>query len=497
MSFYTSNNAFIPGGAPGGVLFVDPASPNPGAVTTDSFFTFDPTNDRLRIWSTGIGAGLDLGAGNMRISLTGNFGIGIGTQSGTSYFNVGTLGAGTDVSGLFTNLAIGGTSSNALVDISGSWNTTGTATGLKINVTDTASNAASLLIDVQLGGSSQLVLNKSGNLGIGVTPQTWGSNYKAIEVAGASAGVVSAYVNNLNLGTNIRNDNTNWIYAYTGQNATRYQMNASGQHAWFTAPSGTAGNVISFTQAMTLDGTDLRIGGTLGTTPSLTKGVYLESSTNNAVIGYSLYVNDGANNRRGSMFLDDANGLWGWDVTSSSGTPDYVWRIATFEQMRLTSTGLGIGKTPTVKLDVQGIANFYSGAAGVFNFINVGRTASEARMAVAAAANDFLSNTAAGDTLFYCVASGNSWYGVAGTGAAVFVTNNSERARITSTGNVVAGGSVALATTATDGFLYVPTCAGIPTGTPTAITGMAPVVVNTAANKLYFYSGGAWRDAGP
>jgi hypothetical protein len=72
-----------------------------------------------------------------------------------------------------------------------------------------------------------------------------------------------------------------------------------------------------------------------------------------------------------------------------------------------------------------------------------------------------------------------------------------ERMRITSAGNVVAGGSVALATTATNGFLYVPTCAGAPTGTPTAITGMAPIVVDTTNNKLYFYSGGAWRDAGP
>jgi hypothetical protein len=55
----------------------------------------------------------------------------------------------------------------------------------------------------------------------------------------------------------------------------------------------------------------------------------------------------------------------------------------------------------------------------------------------------------------------------------------------------------AIATNATDGFLYVPTCAGTPTGTPTTITGMAPIIVNTTNNKLYFYSGGAWRDAGP
>jgi len=86
-----------------------------------------------------------------------------------------------------------------------------------------------------------------------------------------------------------------------------------------------------------------------------------------------------------------------------------------------------------------------------------------------------------------------------------FLTNGTDgtdalqavRMRITAQGNIVAGASAALATTATNGFLYVPTCAGTPTGTPTTITGMAPIVVNTTNNKLYFYSGGAWRDAGP
>jgi hypothetical protein len=58
-------------------------------------------------------------------------------------------------------------------------------------------------------------------------------------------------------------------------------------------------------------------------------------------------------------------------------------------------------------------------------------------------------------------------------------------------------GTAALATTATDGFLYVPTCAGVPTGTPTAYTGVAPIVIDTTNNRLYFYSSGAWRNAGP
>jgi hypothetical protein len=64
-------------------------------------------------------------------------------------------------------------------------------------------------------------------------------------------------------------------------------------------------------------------------------------------------------------------------------------------------------------------------------------------------------------------------------------------------GDAVAVGNGVLNTTATDGFLYVPTCAGTPTGTPTGLTGYAPIVVNTTNNKLYFYSTGAWRDAGP
>jgi len=61
----------------------------------------------------------------------------------------------------------------------------------------------------------------------------------------------------------------------------------------------------------------------------------------------------------------------------------------------------------------------------------------------------------------------------------------------------VSAGVPSLATTATDGFLYVPTCAGVPTGTPTAVTGMVPIVVDTTNNRWYFYSGGAWRNAGP
>jgi hypothetical protein len=70
--------------------------------------------------------------------------------------------------------------------------------------------------------------------------------------------------------------------------------------------------------------------------------------------------------------------------------------------------------------------------------------------------------------------------------------------RVTKLGNtLVAKGIAALATSATDGFLYVPSCAGTPTGVPTTYTGLVPVIVDTTNHRWYFYSGGSWRNAGP
>ena len=57
--------------------------------------------------------------------------------------------------------------------------------------------------------------------------------------------------------------------------------------------------------------------------------------------------------------------------------------------------------------------------------------------------------------------------------------------------NVVLG-TAAIATNATDGFLYIATCAGAPSGTPTAKTGRVAVVYDSSNNKLYVYNG-AWK----
>ena len=151
------------------------------------------------------------------------------------------------------------------------------------------------------------------------------------------------------------------------------------------------------------------------------------------------------------------------------------------ERMRLDASGnLGIGTSSPI-----------SGSGLTIG--NDGNSSATVKLAYSTGATERGSIQFAGNVAEMRLTAGYSGYG----GFMTFFANGSERARITSDGNIVAGASAALATTATNGFLYVPTCAGTPTGTPTAITGMAPIVVNTTNNKLYFYSGGAWRDAGP
>ena len=109
----------------------------------------------------------------------------------------------------------------------------------------------------------QLSLDSSGNLGLGVTPSAWGTA-KAFQIGGSGFALSSngAGSGDGSLIWNGYYNGTNWIYSYTGGVATRYRQNESG-HAWFTAASGTAGNAIPFTQAMTLDaGGNLLVGGT-------------------------------------------------------------------------------------------------------------------------------------------------------------------------------------------------------------------------------------------
>jgi hypothetical protein len=61
---------------------------------------------------------------------------------------------------------------------------------------------------------------------------------------------------------------------------------------------------------------------------------------------------------------------------------------------------------------------------------------------------------------------------------------------VTSQGSVVCGRQIA--TNSTDGFFYMPTCAGKPTGVPTTQAGTIPVVYDTVNHRMWAYDNGEW-----
>ena len=85
------------------------------------------------------------------------------TNAATARTNLG-LGSGNTPTFLGTTLTGGTvTASSPIINATQTWNNAATTfTGLLANVTDTASNASSLLMDLQVGGSSKARVNKKG-----------------------------------------------------------------------------------------------------------------------------------------------------------------------------------------------------------------------------------------------------------------------------------------------------------------------------------------------
>ena len=113
----------------------------------------------------------------MRISYLGNILLGTSTNAGFKLDVNGTA----RVQGIttITPATLTGATATSALDIAQTWNTTGTPTAIRLNVTDTASNANSLLMDLQVGGSSRFTVLKNGTinfrLGSSIRPSN-GSN---------------------------------------------------------------------------------------------------------------------------------------------------------------------------------------------------------------------------------------------------------------------------------------------------------------------------------
>jgi len=123
-------------------------------------------------------------------------------------------------------------------------------------IVQTADSTGQLALQTTTSGgtaTTAITIDNSQNVGVGVTPSAWGSS-SAIDITSwSSIGTIPG--NGSTVITNNAYYNSSGIpkYKISTFNAASYAQSTSGVHTWSIAGTGTAGNAITFTQAMTLD----------------------------------------------------------------------------------------------------------------------------------------------------------------------------------------------------------------------------------------------------
>jgi hypothetical protein len=197
---------------------------------------------------------------------------------------------------------------------------TTTTTAYKV----TADTTGTLVLQTGATPTTAVTIDGSQNVGVGVTPAGWSGGYKSVDVtSGASFfGYPTSYAG---VSTNAVN-NGGWKYRNTAA-AALYQQEIN-SHVWYNAPSGTAGNAITFTQAMTLDASGNLL---VGTTTSNGYKLVVASANGVSVSGWGSGIGVGmvlsttvtASNSDAISFNQNATQV-GRIQTSSVGTTLYL-----------------------------------------------------------------------------------------------------------------------------------------------------------------------------
>jgi hypothetical protein len=286
------------------------------AATTRGYLQYDRSGNRLNLVGSGNGL-LFTGAATFTSSVTANGGV---RTTGANGFS--------------------DTDGSSTIWVSANW----TSSRPAIAVT---SNHPLMFLTNNI---ERMRLDASGNLGLGVTPSAW-SGVTTLQIGNSSLGDAST---NLQLTHNAYYDGGNWRYITSAAASNYYQ--AGGFHFWRTAPSGTAGNAISFTQAMTLNASgNLSIGNTNDTYKLDVNGTGIFRNNLNVTVGgltTTFTGNDITFSRAGATYI----------TATGAGSSLYIGTNNVTDRLVIASTGAATFSSSVTAQQ----SKFWDGTQGLF-----------------------------------------------------------------------------------------------------------------------------------
>ena len=306
-------------------------------------------------------------------------------------------------------------------------------------------------------GGTRMLLNSSGNLGLGVTPSAWSSSYKAFQMGSGGTSFWGG-VNFTEYNQNAYFDGTNYKYVNSFASSKYYQAN--GAHSWHTAAAGTAGATFTYTQAMLLDASG-NMG--LGVTPNTWAAVFRAIQFPD---GYAAIAGDNGNGV--AELLSNAYNDGAWKFRNAQGAVRYrldainkthTW----YNSTNATPTANGaITWNPAMTLTAGGVLLLGTASAASSETLRVYNT-TNSRLIVDQASNGLVLGADASGPFFDTTGSNRLAFFVGGT----------QRLSIKSTGQVNFVGQ-----------------ASDPAGAA------GDVVYNSTSNRLKYHNGTAWVNTG-